>query len=382
MPADVDITKILVALIERGLTIAAAIGVGIWIAFHNPEKVQKWMSIFWGIVVKVWRGAEKKFITNDIEGRVNSFVRRLACNVTGLEPSGIRIEWIIGGETPEQFFADKMLVVRMHQHRNQNKNFVNAAMVFVAKSVLPRAKRCMSPTQKKSIDLFVGKKLFDQEKPSVADQFYEDYLAPSVNSNKNIAHLIEKFSVMEGAGIFFPVFIQEMHFLGGKLFADTNPGAIIGEINKVIEFLTKYASREVGDEKTPTTFQGPYCRCGIVIVGKRMKREQKLVNGYVGYAKGLIRQRIENIYLLGPAVPENVAFIDDVAARLEAEGLERYLWLSFPNTVRVGGKKVNARTRLVLLRHPEAMRYFDQSYQKEFIEGATEVQFKSEAQET
>lgn len=340
-----------------------------YIVFTNPDKVQQWLSLFWKIVSIFWHAAGKKVIKHDIEGRINEFSKYMTEEIPGIDVTGIQIQWIEEGETADQFFKDNKLIIRMQNHRDQNKNFVNASMIFISQFVIPKAKKYISKSQRESIDLFIAKRLFEKEKPSVVARFFEDFMSPLVNTHEKVAELVEKYHIIDKAGIFFPVLIQELTFLGDKVFFRKKSDQITQEVSKLIDFLTTYSRREIGDESIPNIFQGQYCRCSIMIAAKAEKRACNLVNGYVRYIQELSEKKIENIYLIGPSKAENMSFLENICSQVNLNGkYERYLDKTYTCKIYKRGEAITVRSHLVLFRAPSATMYFDEEYQRRFLD--------------
>ena len=361
--------EIIVAILKYGISPVLLIIFGIFLALHYQEEIQKYSVFFWKIIRIFWGEAEKKIVSNDIEGRVNKFTKSLKSEIANFEPIGVQIQWVETGESPSEFFSDNKLIIRMREHQNQNKNFVYASMVFTSKCVLIKAKKYISKNQKESLDLFISKKLFEKEKPQIVDQFFEDFFSPKMDVEK-IAELVEKYTVIDKAALFFPVLVQELTFLGEKVFWKRRSDEITKEVNCLVDFLQDYANRELGEEELPKNFEGAYCRCGITLISKFIKRELWEINRYIHYIEGLVKKKIENVYIIGPASKDNIQFITDIVRSIEQRGLlEKY---GEPRTYRAeiksGGKRIVLNSYILLLRNPNAVRYFDKEYQKQFIE--------------
>ena len=129
-----------------------------------PEKFEKFSALIWKWTRFIYKGAEKKYITHDIQGRVNDYVgANLKNELVGFEPVKLKVEWVNEEQNEEEFISNGQIILRMRKSDNQNKNFVNASMVFVAQNLLKKAKSYISSKQKESIDLFACKKIFEKE---------------------------------------------------------------------------------------------------------------------------------------------------------------------------------------------------------------------------
>lgn len=343
------------------------------ILFLFPEKIEKWSVMLWKIIYFLIKRGEKKIVAHDIQGRVNEFSKSLKKEIVNLEPVGISIQWVTEKETPSEFFKDNKLIIRMRQHVDQNKNFVYASMVFISKALLTKTKKYISQSQRESVDLFVGRKLFEKEKPRIADRFFEDYFAPNALYSSKIMELLEKYEIIDKVGLFFPVLVQELTFLGEKVFYKPRSEKIIAEVTGFINFLQKYAEREVGDQTTPLNFEGAYCRCGIVIVAKSLKREIGALTPFIRYIQSLIEKKLENIYLIGSATKENRNFIDRISKEVQKEfQLQSYMTKEFRAKIKINGERKEVDNYLILFRSSETLRYYDKEYQEKFVEPAVQ----------
>lgn len=349
---------------------AAVIGAFI---FLNPEKSEKWLSITFGWLTKAFNVGEKQYAALDVQGRVNEFVKDLRVKSPHVADVGVKIAWVESAEKESPLRDEGRLVIRMRRHEDQDRNFVQASMVFIATEFLSKTKKYLSKSQAESLDLFFAKELFEREKPHIADKFFDEYFAPAVD-NAKVADLLERYGMVERVGLFFPVLVQELEHLGQKVYFKPKKEAIIGEVNRFIGFLEDYANRTVGDTTTPTNFGGAYLRCGIVIIAKRYKREViGDIEPYLKYVDTLLERKIETVYLIGSAEEDNVQFVENITA----EACSRFgVELSCePTTVeadirRGNGERYHTQNHIVALRSRDAQRVYDSEYQARYIDTA------------
>lgn len=282
----------------------AFLGILIYYVFF-PEKAEKFTALIFKFLKLFWKGAEKKFIAHDIQGRVNDFVNNhLKKEIKGFDPPNIKLIWAEENQDRKTFLKDGKIIVRMRKSENQNENFVNATMIFISESLLVKTKRYISPRQRDSLDLFVAKKLFEKEKRELMIQFVDDYLYKGTSDTK-IREYFDKYHLLETAGVFFPVFIQEMNFLGEKVFAGGKNPKIYDEVHGLVEFLNSYIGRKEGED-IETEFEGNFCKFGMMIVGKKQKIQEKGIEPYSNFIKILQTKGIETIYLFGSLSKENI----------------------------------------------------------------------------
>jgi hypothetical protein len=295
-------TRLITFLLGSGVTFAFCV----WAFLSHPEKVEKWLALFWKIALKIGvslRLAQKKYVQYDIQGRVNDFIKRHSKEMPGFQVKGVKVEWADAGTKRNSFIEKDQVVVRVRSDDPHHENFVKAAYLFISTSLLYRAKRYISPSQGRAIDLFVATAVFKEEKPEVVDHFLEEYLHPHLDE---VASKVEgyfgQFDAISNAGLFFPVFLQEMDYLGQKVFGNRRSQQIVTEVDGLVEFLQNIALRRVGDDKTELNFVRQYCRFAVVIVGKPTKLTQS-ISPYVKFVRSLNRN-IETVYLTGLAENE------------------------------------------------------------------------------
>jgi hypothetical protein len=355
----------IISLVMKGGPYAILIFIIFYILFF-PEKAEKFTVLLCRLIFIIFKLGEKQIITHDIQARVNEFSKTLSKEIANVEPVGIKVQWISDTQTPEEFFNRNKLVIRMRRHDNQDKNFINASMVFVSGVFLRKSKKYMSKNQKESLDLYVGKKLFEKEKPKIADQFFEDFFTTEVLSNEKIMELVEKYEVINKVGLFFPILVQELTFFGEKIIYKPKTSNIMKEISAFIDFLKKYAERNIGEERLPQNFTGVYCRCGIVIIGQKAKIG--LSEPYVNYIKKILNDKIENIYIIGTADKENINFIDKITEEIQNKlDVYKYISKKFKSKIKINEKRIDVNTYLVVLRSKEVKRYIDEEYYKKYI---------------
>ena len=258
-----EVLKIIGAFFGGGGIVAAII-------FLNPEKAQIWASYLWKALKFLGYGIEKRYIADDIEGRINDFSRDLTKEIRNHDAIGVKINWVNENETVRSFFDDNKVMMRMRKSENQNENFVFASMTYISKALARRAKSYISQSQRESIDYSVAQKLFLAKKPEVMHVFVENFLS-KMSKNKKISSYFDIYSLIDKVGLFFPVLLQELNFLGDKVFGSKREDVIIKEVDGLIDVLHKYAERELGEKDTHYIYNGKYCKFGIVIVARRFK---------------------------------------------------------------------------------------------------------------
>lgn len=122
-------------------------------------------------------------------------------------------------------------------------------------------------------------------------------------------NLYAYFYDIDKAGLFYPVFVTEMTFLGGKVFARKKEKKMVyEEVRALVNFLRVYSISKLSED-TQSDFNGQYSKFSIRIVGKHYKIETQ---GKQMYLRNLLKidDEVETIYLIGST--EHSSFINEV----------------------------------------------------------------------
>lgn len=318
--------------------------------FLNPEKVEKWSAIFWLVLSKmgtVFKSAHKQYVKHDMQGRINEFVKGLATAAPFLASRRVRVEWTDGNITKKSLIEDGTVILRLRRDDHEDVNFVNGSYMYVSTSLLFKAKRYITPSQRDAVDLFVCTKLLEAEKPEVVSIFLAKYLHPTTDdAASKVAMYIDDFAVVDSGRLFFPIFLQELEYLGDKVFGKRRDDVIGKEVDGLVAFLKPIANRAIGD-LNDLNFDGSYCRFGIVMVGKPQKLLTS-VDPYVTYIKNvLVRNDVETIYILARA--ENRERVCEIW-RPFAEEYDCVREVEFKRMLRYSGRSELAPQYLCVLR--------------------------------
>ena len=330
---------------------SAFIGIYLFrIVLYNPEKVQIWSSIIWkmlngcGSIIKI---ASKNYIKYDLQGRVNDFTRKLDKEVPGISKDKLRIEWVEENIDRKTIIDNGTVILRLRRNDPKDHNFVHGTYLFVSTILLNKTKRYLSMDQKEAIDLFICSKLFENEKRNVKGYFLDEYLHPkTTNTNPELNTLLDDFAIIDSGKYFNPVFMQELYYLGNKVFGRRIDMTIAEEVNKMVEFIKPIATRSIG-ELNDNEFDGSFFRFAIVIVGKAQKVLSS-IEPYITYIeRGLLPKNVETIYLVSRAI------YDDQVQQICRVFFKHYSCektLRFKRKLYIKGNEIEEPTYLVVLR--------------------------------
>jgi len=278
----------------------------------NPEKFEKFIALLAKFFNFLTNKFDKTYIKFDLQGKINDYLKIVSKKVKHIDVEKINIKWIdVENQTRENFIKDGKLIIRLHKSDNQNRNIVNASMAFISHFFLKKAKSYIAKYQRESLDLYTCYDLLKNEKSEILDQFVQDFMKEKMQNGK-IADLFEKYDDINKVGIFYPILVQELTFLGEKVFGKKRDDQkIYEEVRQLIIYLNNYANRKFKEDSI-NDFNGQYCKFAIRIIGKQYK---VVTDGERIYINNLdkINSGNETIYLIGNI--SNKPFIKSVVEK-------------------------------------------------------------------
>ncbi|MEA2092414.1 MAG: hypothetical protein U9P61_00310, partial [Patescibacteria group bacterium] len=153
------------------------------------------------------------------------------------------------------------------------------------------------------------------------------------------------------AGLFFPIFLQEMTFLGKRVFANPKNKKVQEEVSCLITFLFEHSNRIQGQDMDRNKFIGEFSKFAFMIIGKSQKVQIGELQVYKNYLGKLMDGGIESIYLIGNEKIQD--FINQVSPD---DFLNEYNYIlykkeNYPSKLKnANGNFLKVRTYLLLIR--------------------------------
>lgn len=327
-------------------------------ALSHPQETVYWIGRLLALFGWASRGVARKSLASRLESRINKFSVQANEAVQHIDASGARIAWADGDHGESSALSkDGAVVIYLNPARPEGENLSRAALMFVSHSFLPRAKLYMTSRQKQSMDLFVTGKLLDEAKSDFASEFFAAFMAPATMDDEKLATLVEAYDLMDRAGLFFEVFVQELVFMGQKVALGGGRRAVEHEVRNLLDFLRSRAERVLGDDSVPMRYEGQFCKCGLVIVAKAEKLAQEGTEPYVHRVVEYANEGFENVYVIGNA--DTTDSVDLIVSEAEARTrLVRAVRKQYSAHVQFRpGQWRPSENILVLLRSSKVQRY-------------------------
>jgi uncharacterized protein YdhG (YjbR/CyaY superfamily) len=349
----------LLTLVAVGTPAAVALAL-LFGALANPQKTVYWISQVGALFGWASAGIARRSLAGRLESRINDFAVYSYRTIQHVDANGARISWVQSdAEVSAALNADGDLVVYLNPSRPEGENLARAALMYVAEKFVPRAKLHMTPRQRQSMDLFVTGRLLDRADEEMASQFFSAFMGPATVTDDKLAALVEDYHLMDRAGLFFPVFVQELVFMGEKVALGGARRAVGGEVRGLLDFLRSRANRVIGDDTVPMSYEGTFCKCGLVIVAKADKLRELGIDPYVQAIAAYASDGYENVYVMGGADTQSAIdeIVDEALVRTRLIEVVRKEYDA--EVQQQAGAWRKKRHVLVLLRSASVQRYMN-----------------------
>lgn len=264
----------------------------------NPEKFEKLVSIVNKFLKFISNKFDRTYVKYDLQATINNYLKKVSKRVKHIDIKKINVKWIdVSVQTETEYIQNGELIIHLKKGDHQNENIVKASMAFISYAFLKKAKSHIAKYQRESMDLFACYDLLKEEKSEILDQFVQDFMKEKLD-DKKIAGFFEKYSDIDDVGIFYPVLVQELTFLGEKVFAKKRDAQKIHqEVTELVNFLYRYANRKLREDNI-NDFSGEYCKFGIRIIGRSTVINRDGEKVYSNHLRKISANN-ETIYLIG-----------------------------------------------------------------------------------
>jgi transcription antitermination factor NusA-like protein len=292
-------------LIGSGITGTALLFVVIIFLFMNPDKFEHWMAIFDRIFYRasssfprIRRKFDRRVVASSIQDSVNGICGEINKQAPDILPHALKIEWV-QSESPDVFIKDGKAVVRLKHYVNQDRNIVDATLMYLNKGLLPIANVYLDETLQKSCEYEVAKLVFAARRDTGAFAYFiENELNPTINSDVDFKHDLDMLEDLDYVGFFTRVFLTEVKQTGEKVLKSRPTPAIKQELRNFAEFLQIIATKGP-TEDVPLAFNGVRVKVAVVLVAKKETIQSYGKAAYIRRISRIVREGYETIYVTG-----------------------------------------------------------------------------------
>lgn len=279
-----------------------AIGYAAWrgfLIFLDPDKSDLWRGRFYAALYQFSkkRDHEKKYISNDVKGRLNLARRQLHFGPSVL-PTAVDIDWVDGADPEAYNIADDEFVVRLDPAVDQDQNIVFLAAEMVRHTSLIGTRRVINPALQRALDFTTTRNLleFSNHQRSI-DTFYNEYFRPAVENDDQLKRWTNPISEIDERGLYATLLLVELEEFGKAIEGLKLRPYMVKEVEDLVDFVHSVATKGLGED-VPLEFIRGTTAVGITLVAKTKTILEKGIDPYVQAAKINIDKGADALYLI------------------------------------------------------------------------------------
>jgi hypothetical protein len=237
----------------------------------DPDRAERWASLFWRAINKLFRRGELRIVAHDVAGSLNGFLRKdVYDQLTGMRALKVRVKWVMSAKD-KAFEQRGTLIVKLRKHEDRYYNVLAATMTALPRLLHPLIRPFISERLSGAVDLQICRKLAVKLGPGAENVYAIDFLGPRLERDPELRTLLAELLQLDTAGLFVAILLQELSYLGTK-FQGTPIGATADqELTEFIRFLVRIATRPPGEEGQ-LAFVQEHIRVGVILVSKPATR--------------------------------------------------------------------------------------------------------------
>lgn len=294
----------------------------LWFFFKNPEKVEKWASMFLKAGAYVNKKAEKMYMATNIQASICEKRKKLGLEGDVFE-YGIKIDWT-DEETAEFDLKENKVLIMMKPFRSQAKNFASVVSLYVPQAVLPKARSYVDQNLMKSIDYTLSKSLLEDNPTAL--QYYTNREIEEMSEESK--KFLETIAPIHSIGRLARIIIPEFQNLS-KLFPRETNQAIQEETVRFVEELNRFETSKTSVEGSGLgVFYGEHIKMVIVPVGRPEKLKTTGIESHLKYIENRLDEGIRHFFIVstrGSYFPKQLVNLACTGFKLSIVFSEEYI---------------------------------------------------------
>ena len=296
---DSFVSNLLVGLIVTLFTgLLAGIGCLVRILL-DEDRAALWRGRFYKLAFLLTRkrDREKKYISNDVKGRLN-LARRKMHFADSCLPNAVEVEWVEDGNPATYEVKEGEFVVRLDPSAAQHKNIVILAILLVRETTLRGVRSSVDKPLLNAIDMnLVRGLLYGLRSPTVFDWFMSTQYQPLTQSDLQVGQRNTQIRAIDESGLFTRLLLVELDEFCRRIFGQAPTPTMGREIGHFVDFLHSLATKPPG-HNVPLAIRSAHISVGVILVAKTRTIIDQGVQPYVMAIKANVRRGVEIQYLL------------------------------------------------------------------------------------
>ena len=280
--------------------------------FPNPIKVLT-ASILRLIpfLTNYWK---RRAVKDELEGNLNAALRDFSDEGAGFINHEIKVEWLTPhSDARDSFFRSDTAFLRLDFSENNDRNLVEAALLFCSEGLLRYTRQYVPPALMRAIDLVFVDEILERRQAANSRTYLIHHVLPrEVKRIPEISQHMSTLGLISQYGFFTRILLSELRdYTGYVPSIRMKLERHYVHIQRFMNFLHDViASREEHTE-TALTHAGGIVNIAIVLVGKFGKPRTEGTGPYITAAAIHNKDGARTVYVWG--YEDGVNFVRDIA---------------------------------------------------------------------
>ncbi|MBI2817118.1 MAG: hypothetical protein HYX72_09280 [Acidobacteria bacterium] len=265
----------------------------------DEDRSALWRAHLYKIIYAVTqkREAEKKFISNDINARINLARRKLHFGKEIL-PRSVNVEWVANSASDTYDLKEGDFVVRLDPATRQEANIVRLATAVVERTSCLGTRHLMESPLITAVDLnLVRNILREVGDRKILDWFFENEYKLRLENDPALSKWNGQIVEIDDKGLFTRIFLIELDSFARKIHGMAPKLYMAGEIEGLISFLYRIATKELNQD-VPLNYRKAYIRIGVILVARTSTLLTRGIEPYVKAMNCNLEKQVDSVYLI------------------------------------------------------------------------------------
>ena len=234
-----------------------------------PERTERISGWLLGLFNFGFKKIRQRSIKSSLQGRISTFARSMNEQVNGIMPYNVRLSFVKEIDRTELDPENQVVIVRIRDNLEDDRNLVNSMMAFCSIGVVPQARQYLSKTMNAAIDVTVTRKLLNDLKHYGALQYLYNEVLTEDGSDEGKAReeFCRMFDALDESGLFTRVFLEEMRDFGARIASRYPTPFHNAEAVQFAEYVYQFTTRPTGSDMGDIGYDGNYISTAFVPVG-------------------------------------------------------------------------------------------------------------------
>lgn len=240
--------------------------------------------------------AEKKYISNDIKGKLN-LARRNMHFGKQLLPRAAEVEWVAGEKGSTVDIKEGEFIVRLDPSEEQTKNIVLLATAIVRRTSLIGLRRCLERPLESAFEVNLVRNLLGAVNAHVLDWYLKHEYDSIASKDEETRSWSEKLALIDERGLLTRLLLVELEDFARIIHGKPTRLYMTGEIEELIRFIYGISERRFG-QLTPLECCLGLIRIGVILIAKPSKLLHKGTAPYVTAMNRNLSREVSSVYVL------------------------------------------------------------------------------------